>query len=628
MGGEFSNPSRSGTRDLAKIAPFQLGPLAIDPPARRISCGERSEMLEPRVMRVLVALCETPGRVLSRDDLIASCWDGQIVGDKAITRAISLLRQAIDQIGVGTVRIETIAKVGFRILRPGEPAAAVAPVPLPPAASTPGLGRRELLVAGAGGLVAVSGGLAAWKAGLFSSSQSGPRSVAVLPFRNLSGDKSHDYFAEGLSEQIRTVLSRNPRLQVMAPTSVAAAMETSSEVLAIAKRLDAAYLLDGSVRHRGDQVRITARLTEAAGGTVAWTDQLDRRVSDIFAAQDDIAGLVERALKAQTADGAAPHLDMGGTRSAKAFDAYLLGNGYARLVDGEGGGRAALAQYDAAIAADPKYAEAHAGRARMIVYLATSFGKASELEGAYDDAIASVRRAAELAPQLPFVQAALGNVLIHARLDFKSASAPFARARELGSGDATVMGYVTNYYAYMGQHAEAGSAAKRATELDPLNPEAFSMAAFAAYCARNYAQSIFLARKALALDSRLEIGHFMIGDCLLQLGRVSEARSSYLAEPSELARLTGLALAEWKLGNRPAAKQAFDTLTAELGDLATYQFATILAQWGRLDDAMAKLVLARRMTDTGLAMLKVDPKLDPLRGRPDFSALLRSLGFA
>lgn len=626
MGGEFSNQSRSGTRDLARIAPFQLGPLAIDPPARRISCGERSEMLEPRVMRVLVALCETPGRVLSRDDLIASCWDGQIVGDKAITRAISLLRQAIDQIGVEAVRIETIAKVGFRILRPGEPAAAVASVPPIPAAPLPNKGRRNLLLAGAGGLAALGGGLAAWKAGLFSPTQIGPRTVAVLPFRNLSGDKRHDNFVEGLSEQIRTVLSRNPKLLVMAPTSVAAAMAASSEVLAIAKKLNAAFLLEGSVRYQGDQVRITTRLTEAEGGTVAWTDQINRQVSDVLAVQDDIAALVERALKAQTADGTSSHQDMGGTRSAKAYDAYLLGNSYSKLVDGEGGGRAALAQYDAAIAADPNYAEAHAARARMIIYLATSFGKASELRVAYDDAIASVRRAVALAPRSPVVQATMGNVLLNARLDFKGASAPFARALTLGPGDSKVMRYVAAYYANTARHREAIFAAKRAIELDPLNPSAFSMAAYVAYCSRNFRQGIIFAQEALALDSRLELGHYITGNCLLQLGRAGEARKSYLAEPSELARLTGLAIAEWKQGNKPAARQANDILTARLGDLATYQFAIILAQWGMIEDALAKLALAQRMTDTGLSNVLVDPMLDPLRGHPAFSALLRSLG--
>lgn len=109
-------PAHAGAADLARHAPFVLGGLAIDPPARRISVGPHSEMLEPRVMRVLVALGEVPGHVLSRDDLIEQCWDGQIVGDKAITRAISLLRHAIDRLARGAVHIETIAKVGFRIV--------------------------------------------------------------------------------------------------------------------------------------------------------------------------------------------------------------------------------------------------------------------------------------------------------------------------------------------------------------------------------------------------------------------------------------------------------------------------------------------------------------------------------
>jgi DNA-binding winged helix-turn-helix (wHTH) protein/tetratricopeptide (TPR) repeat protein len=109
----------NGAGDLSKAEPFALGPLSVDPPARRVGAGARSEMLEPRVMRVLVALGETPGKVLSRDDLIELCWDGRIVSDKAITRATSLLRHAIEDLSGGAVRLETIARVGFRIVVEG-----------------------------------------------------------------------------------------------------------------------------------------------------------------------------------------------------------------------------------------------------------------------------------------------------------------------------------------------------------------------------------------------------------------------------------------------------------------------------------------------------------------------------
>ena len=103
-------------KDLSKVPEFGLGPLAVDPPARRIAAGGRSEMLEPRVMRVLVALGAVPGKVLSRDDLIEQCWDGTIVGDNAIDRVISRLRNVLDNLSHGAVRLETITKVGFRLV--------------------------------------------------------------------------------------------------------------------------------------------------------------------------------------------------------------------------------------------------------------------------------------------------------------------------------------------------------------------------------------------------------------------------------------------------------------------------------------------------------------------------------
>jgi DNA-binding winged helix-turn-helix (wHTH) protein/Tfp pilus assembly protein PilF len=124
----------NGASDLSKAEPFVLGPLSVDPPARRIGTGLRSQMLEPRVMRVLVALGETPGRVLSRDHLIELCWDGQIVSDKAITRATSLLRHAIEDLSDGAVRLETIPRVGFRLVVAGQPYAGQATVAGPPVA--------------------------------------------------------------------------------------------------------------------------------------------------------------------------------------------------------------------------------------------------------------------------------------------------------------------------------------------------------------------------------------------------------------------------------------------------------------------------------------------------------------
>ena len=113
------NSIKPAATDLSHAPSFALGKLQIDPPARRISNGARSEMVEPRVMRVLVALGETPGRVLSRDDLIDVCWDGQVVGDSAITRVVSMLRRTLSELSDETIRIETITKVGFRLLVDG-----------------------------------------------------------------------------------------------------------------------------------------------------------------------------------------------------------------------------------------------------------------------------------------------------------------------------------------------------------------------------------------------------------------------------------------------------------------------------------------------------------------------------
>jgi len=154
------------------------------------------------------------------------------------------------------------------------------------------------------------------------------------------------------------------------------------------------------------------------------------------------------------------------------------------------------------------------------------------------------------------------------------------------------------------------------------------MAAFVAVCARRFELGIAHCRKALSLNPGISVVHSHLGDCLYLQGKTGEARDEYLAEPIEMYRQTRLAIAEHRLGNVAAGEQALSRLVAALGDGATYQQAQIFAQWGRLDDAIAKLLFARQVGDVGILLVKTDPFMDPVRNRPEFRHLLSELGLS
>ena len=376
------------------------------------------------------------------------------------------------------------------------------------ARNRPFVSRRGILVAAAGATLAGAAGLFAWRQGVFGGRRlASGNSVAVLPFKNLSGDEGQAYFSDGLSEELRATLARNLKLQVMAQASSAIFRDRKEDAVTIASTLGVAYLLDGSVQRSGDIVRITTDLIDGATGFSRWSQKFDRVMQDIFVIQDEIASKVAQALVAEVdaSDEAAsgnkrPAAPSGGTTSVAAYDAYLRGRALYDLSADETSERAALAQFDAAIAADPDYAAAHAARARSLTAIANQYGEVGQLAEYYDAAITSARRAIAIAPDLADAHSTLGFTLFQGQLDARAAREPFERSRELGAGEATVMARYAQYSARIGRERAAAESIKRALTLDPLNPLIHRAAGSIEYAAHRYAESIPPARKALSLN--------------------------------------------------------------------------------------------------------------------------------
>jgi TolB-like protein/Tfp pilus assembly protein PilF len=502
--------------------------------------------------------------------------------------------------------------------------AAIRGTAAPPAVKRPfPISRRAAVIGGGTALVGASAAILAmvqpWR------SRPEDDSIAVLPFRNISGDRSQSYFSDGLAEEVRAALARNSALKVAAPTSSNMFRDSSDDARTIGSRLGVGFLLEGSVRRAGDLVRIATELIDTGSGFSRWSQDFERKMVDVFAVQSEIAATVADALAVRMAQ---PASLPGGTRNSAAYDSYLRGRALFNADEGEQSDRAALAQFETALSLDPLYASAHAARSRSLAGIATQYAKAEDLKGLYDEAIAAAGRATTLAPDLASAHLALAFARFTGRLDFRGSRAPFERAVSLGKGDADTLLLYALYASKARRAAAAADAIDRSLALDPLNPRAWRASASVAYAARRWREVKPAADRALALNPRISNAHAMIANAAFTERRFADARAAYEAEPNRSFRLAGLAIVLNRLGDQGGARKAMEGLVAALGDSALYQQGQILSQWGRTGPALAALEKARVVGDSGLLYMATDPMLDPLKGDPRYTRLLITMGLA
>ena len=502
------------------------------------------------------------------------------------------------------------------------------PMPARREAPREGIDRRTLI--GGASLIAAAAAGGAWWSGLIGPAGALANSVAVLPFDNLSGDADRNYFSDGLAAQVRSELASNPLLQVAAQTSSNRFRSSDDDARKISRALGVTYLLDGNVRRSGDTMRISAELIEGRSGFSKWAQTFDRPTDNIFAVQEEIARSVIDALTAQMS-GKKPGTSRktaGGTANLEAYDAYLRGKDLFDRAADEAGDQAALDSFDRAVAADPRYAIAHAARARSLTVMGNQYDQGNKRRARYEAAIAAAGQAVALAPDVAETQSALGFALFYGKINVRAARPPYERSYALGRGDADVLSRYALFSARCGRIDAARPAIARAATLDPLNARTFRLMGEVEYAARQYRASISPIEHALGLNPQLSVAHSAIGASRYLLGEVDAARTEYAAEPSSLFRLPGLAIVDRRLGRAGDADKSFAALIAEHGDNGLYQQAQVLAQWGRSAEAVAILGKAYDAGDAGLLYLNSDPFLDPLRRDPIVIRLLQRLGFA
>jgi serine/threonine-protein kinase len=450
-------------------------------------------------------------------------------------------------------------------------------------------------------------------------------SVAVLPFVNMSGEPGQDYFSDGLSEELLNSLAGIRDLQVAARTSSFSFKGKDPKLADVARELNVGAILEGGVRKDKGHVRITARLVDAVTGFDLWSQSYDRDLKNVLALQTEIAGAVTKSLKAALLPSAAAALELGGTNSASALDSYLQGEGID--VISKETQLAQIAAFDKAIRIDPGFAKAYAAKAISLAHYAGSYEPASNARLVGEQALEIAKKAENLAPDLVDAHLAIARIQAGNLLEFAQGMLEYQRALALAPGDARVLSAAARFFAGIGHHEVAQAYALRALTLDPINGESFENLGYVYLFAHRDSEAVAAYSHALSRNPNIHWAAGLRGIAYLGLGQWESARESCSAPPQSWVGHTCLAIAYDKLGHKSEAQSMVTQMKAEQGDAMAYQFASIYAQWGEISEALDWLEAAYRLKDPGLAWLKVDLLLDPLRKEARFQDVERKLNF-
>jgi TolB-like protein len=489
-------------------------------------------------------------------------------------------------------------------------------------AAEPKVSRRTVMVGGVGALaVAGVGGWALFKPGAAAASNR----IAVMSFTNMSSDREQAYFADGIAEELRGALSRIG-MQVIGRASSDAVKDLDTQ--AAAAKLGVANILTGSVRRSLETIRVGAQLVNGKDGVEKWAQNYDRAPGDTIKIQTDIATQVASALSIALGAVKKAALTLGGTASVKAQDLYLQAEALNKSADSAEAYQKIIALFDAALAADPNYGDAHLGKASALTISAGQYAtNPAQMADMLSRAEVSLKRAASLMPGSgrPAVMFAQISAF---RLDFVGALRGFGPALAAEPNDSFVLRRALNNLPWLGDGARALALADRYIALDPLNPSAYYLRGLCLYVLRRYAEAIDAYNKALAIAPLLSLPRSYIAQSMILLNRVGEARAVLAKMPlDDVFRQTDEAILAARGGDRAGVDTLITKMRAVDGDLDSYQYGMIYTQLGDADRAFAAFDKAVEVRDPGLLNFKRDPFLDPIRRDPRYAALLTRLKF-
>lgn len=596
----------------------------------------RGVVLSPREAATLAALARGGGDLVDKDTLMREVWGEVAVEENNLTQQISRLRRVVGEGPDGRPLIETVPRRGYRLTVPVEtaPPAGLTPPAEPdvaPEGDVPGrmpeaetgtrvpTSRVVLAWLGAAVALSIAAGLWWWTV---PEAPLRAHTLVVLPFENLTGDPASDYLVEGLADELTTELARAApdALRVIARSSAARLRGSTDGVRAIAARVGATLVLEGSVRRDGDVLRVTVQLSDARSETQVWAQSYDRRLSGLLALERDLARSVASTVRVTVTD---PGTRPDETVPPEARDAYLRARYFHQLASVPSLERA-IEAYQKALQVAPDYALAHAGLARAHV-----FGTRTLPRVALERARESAREALRLDPSLPEARLAWAIARLYADRDLASADAEFRRAIAMDEGAAEPRFYHAQLLAAAGRFDEALAQARSALALDPHSPLVHHYVGRILLFARRPQEAVTHLERTVDLDPNYAWTRLFLAVAHEQAGeddRALEQRQRYWAlmgvAPAQVAALRDTFAADGYAGVRRAWLAWIAGFERQRGFPTSMELGLLHAALGETDLAFDALDRAVAAGVRDVIYLRVYPELEPLRADPRFPPLV------
>ena len=447
------------------------------------------------------------------------------------------------------------------------------------------------------------------------------KSIAVLPFTDMSSEQNHQYMSDGIADEILNLLAQAPDLKVIARTSSFAFKGQNLDVAEIAKRLNVAHVLEGSVRTSGKNLRITAQLIRVSDSTRAWSDKYDRPLDDIFVVQDEIAGAIAQTLQISLQGGTLDRRK-GGTRNLEAYQLYLRA-GEALVQNTKESINAGERYAKQAIELDPNYGLAWLALS-SVAMLRTDNGFIMPSEG-FGQARKIALHVLQISPQLVSARARLGGIYLAFDWNWSAADVELKRALALDPTDPAALAAAGMLASTLGRWSEAERLLRAAQVRNPLDPYVMWNLAHTYYLAGRFDQSESTYRQLLAIVPSFGWTRPALGKTLLALGRSREALTIIEDEPEENSRLLYLPSVLHALGKRAEAEEALEAQIKAWDKLGPVYVAQSFAFRDENDLALAWLERAYRQKDSSLFQIVGEPLFERLADDPRYKAFLRKM---
>ena len=452
------------------------------------------------------------------------------------------------------------------------------------------------------------------------------RSIAVLPFRNMSTDRENDYFSDGMTEEIINALTKIEVLRVASRTSSFAFKGRDEDVRKIGAALGVRAVLEGSVRQAGRKIRVTAQLVNVEDGYHLWSDHYDREMEDVFAVQDEIARAITETLKVRLLPTDEAKLSERATENVEAYNDYLKGRYFFNRREPI----EAIREFERAIKRDPRYTPAYTGLADS--YCIFGFYGGIATQEAFSRARKAAEKALELEPESSEVYVSLALVDHYYGWDFRREEANLRRAIELAPRSAAPYSWLGLMLSFTRRYAEGLDQASRATKLEPLSANAQTNVAWNYFVQKKFEEAIQELRRALHIDPNAPYPLWAIGLSYQMIGKHAEAIEAFekaatitgRRQPFYLALLGG---AHAAAGQRDRAVALLEELKkrAEREYIAPFHLLFVYVPLGEIEEALACVEKACLERNALTWWVTENPSFEPLRSHPRYRSIVEKI---